>query len=52
MLIITIIIYLYVLLLFQEFKSVTYFALVYHSHKERKDSVEGSLDRVLFAAEL
>ena len=23
-----------------------------HSHKKRKDSVEGSLDRVLFAAEL
>ena len=24
----------------------------YHSHKKRKDSLEGSLDRVLFAAEL
>ena len=23
-----------------------------HSHKKRKDSLEGSLDRVLFAAEL
>ena len=25
---------------------------LYHSHKKRKDSLEGSLDRVLFAAEL
>ena len=24
----------------------------YHSHKKRKDSLEGSLDRVLFAAKL
>ena len=24
----------------------------YHSHKKQKDSLEGSLDRVLFAAEL
>ena len=24
----------------------------YHSHKKRKDSLEGSLDRILFAAEL
>ena len=25
---------------------------IYHSHKKPKDSQEGSLDRVLFAAEL
>ena len=25
---------------------------IHHSHKKRKDSLEGSLDRVLFAAEL
>ena len=28
------------------------FEKLYHSHKRRKDSLEGSLDRVLFAAEL
>ena len=27
-------------------------ALLFHSHKKRKDSLEGSLDRALFAAEL
>ena len=26
--------------------------LIYHSHKKRKDSLEDSLDRVLFATEL
>ena len=26
--------------------------LLFHSHKKQKDSLEGSLDRVLFAAEL
>ena len=31
---------------------VPYMHKFHHSHKKRKDSLEGSLDRVLFAAEL
>ena len=30
----------------------TPFVYLHHSHEKRKDSLEGSLDRVLFAAEL
>ena len=31
---------------------MTMLFLNYHSHKKQKDSLEGSLDQVLFAAEL
>ena len=31
---------------------ITVMINILHSHKKRKDSLEGSLDRVLFAAEL
>ena len=33
-------------------KCSTYFKYLYYSHKKRKYSLEGSLDRALFAAEL
>ena len=33
-------------------KNLPKFVGLFHSHKKRKDSLEGSLDRVLFATEL
>ena len=33
-------------------RPMVWFALLKHGHNKRKDSLEGSLDRVLFATEL